>query len=404
MRACQLSPPRKRPWLAYVPLVLQNSFVTDETQFTHATGADYPLILFPEQPWTLTAYLKLAQGQARDWADWLNQVSDERQTVALSFLAQAGAPAGALGDQADWLALGAWLYRWFPLVAAPFLPHGYRGEPGWQRGYFQDWPEFRLGRALTPGFPAKPGYDPAADALLHSVAVDLALLVSGRAQAVRPGLRWQASSDPTGRDFFLTPDAAGPAFPLIRRTREFLVQATARPRGQKGHELRRWRAADLYRCYQRAAADAPLPEEYEAFPGSDEYREGLRYHLVPPPCSAPQPPPELVAAISAFRTAGWFQTNKLTDAELAAAANATWQAHEGEEIPLRWLRLRGAYSCWTAGGPGQKTSTPTRVQETTCTSRPCTPSSRSAVVPCGGYTRPRNSGPTQTMPRSCASG
>ncbi len=111
------------------------------------------------------------------------------------------------------------------------------------------------------------------------------------------------------------------------------MQATARPRGRKGHELRQWRTTDLYRCYQRAAADVPLPDEWEAFPGSNEYREGCRYYLVEPPRSDLHPRPELAAAIRAFRQAGWFQTSKLNDAKLAAAANATWQAHEGEEIP-----------------------------------------------------------------------
>jgi hypothetical protein len=242
----------------------------------------------------------------------------------------------ALGHQADdWLALGAWLYRWFPLAAETFLPRGFRGEPGWRPGYFQDLPEYRLGRSWTPTVPSDHEYEPAADALLQSVAVDVALLVTGRAQAARPGLRWQASSDSEAADFFVTPDAAGSPFPLIRRVREFLVQATARPRGRKGHELQQWRTADLYRCYQRAAAGVPLPDEWAAFPGSNEYREGCRYYLVEPPRSGPEPHPELVAAISAFRQAGWFQARarKLDDAKLAASANATWQAHEGEELP-----------------------------------------------------------------------
>jgi hypothetical protein len=282
----------------------------------------------------MTAYMELTRVQAGDWADWLNQVSDERQAIAVSFLEQAGAPTGAPGDQAEgWLALASWLYRWFPLVAEPFMPRGSRDEPGWRPGYFQDEPEYRFGRSWTPPTSSHHGYTEAADALLHSVAVDLALLVTGRAKAARPGLRWQVASDSGSSVVFLTPDAAGSPFPLIRRTREFLVQATARPRGRKGHELRQWRTADLYRCYQRATADVPLPEEWEAFPGSNQYREGCRYYLVEPPRSDLEPRPELVAAIRAFRQAGWFQASKLSDAKLAAAANATWQAHEGEEIP-----------------------------------------------------------------------
>jgi hypothetical protein len=245
-----------------------------------------------------------------------------------------GALTGALGDQAEeWLALASWLYRWFPLVAEPFMPRGYRDEQGWRPGYFQDDSNVRFGAAWAPPTSSHHEYMEAADAMLHSVAVDLALLVTGRAKAARPGLRWQVSSESGSSKVFLTPDVAGSPFPLIQRIREFLVQATARPRGQKGHELRQWRTADLYRYYQRAAADVPLPEEWEAFPGSNEYREGCRYYLVQPPRSGLEPRPELAGAISKFRQAGWFQTSKLSDAKLAAAANATWQAHEGEEIP-----------------------------------------------------------------------
>ncbi len=82
-------------------------FVTDEATFAAGSGGEYPLIGFPRGPSTLTARLGLTQVQAAEWADWLNQVSADRQAVAVSFLEQAGAPAGALGDEAEgWLALG----------------------------------------------------------------------------------------------------------------------------------------------------------------------------------------------------------------------------------------------------------------------------------------------------------
>ncbi len=298
-------------------------------------GAGYPLIDFPAEPWPLTAYAQLTPERAGDWADWLNRVSAGRQAAALSFLEQAGAPVAGLGDGAEeWLALGAWLYEWFPLAAGPFLSSGRRGDPGWRPGFFRDWREFRMGRAWAASVPSDRGYQPAADVLLHSVAVDLALLVTGCAQAARPDLRWQAcpaKQEPSGV-VFVTPDAVGSAFPLLVRVKEFLVQSTARPRGCKGSELRHWHTADLHRCLQRAAAGSPLPAEYEAFPGSNEYREGCRYYLVKPPRSAAGPAAELVAAISVFRQAGWFLASKLTDAKLAAAANATWRAHEGEDI------------------------------------------------------------------------
>src|SRR5262249_5032015 len=87
----------------WVPSVLHDSFVTDGA----TAGAGYPLIAFPREPWTLTtAHMGLTQ--AGEWADRLNHVSDERQAIAMSFLEQAGAPTGALGDEAEgWLALGS---------------------------------------------------------------------------------------------------------------------------------------------------------------------------------------------------------------------------------------------------------------------------------------------------------
>jgi hypothetical protein len=57
-------------------------FVTDEGTFGAGAWAGYLPIGFPRAPWTLTAYMQLTQVQAAEWADWLNQVSDERQTAA----------------------------------------------------------------------------------------------------------------------------------------------------------------------------------------------------------------------------------------------------------------------------------------------------------------------------------
>jgi hypothetical protein len=152
-----------------VPSVLHDSFVTDGATFADGAEAQYPLIAFPREPWTLTADTELGQVQAGEWADWLNQLSDERQAIGMSFLEQAGALTGALGDQAEeWLALASWLYRWFPLVAEPFMPRGYRDEPGWRPGYFQDDSNVRFGAAWAPPTSSHHEYMEAADALLHT--------------------------------------------------------------------------------------------------------------------------------------------------------------------------------------------------------------------------------------------
>jgi hypothetical protein len=56
----------------WVPSVLHDSFVTDGATFADGAEAQYPLIAFPREPWTLTAYTELGQVQAGEWADWLN--------------------------------------------------------------------------------------------------------------------------------------------------------------------------------------------------------------------------------------------------------------------------------------------------------------------------------------------
>ena len=294
----------------------------------------YPLIGFPWEPWTLTSYLTLTPAQATAWADWLSHAEARRLAVIATVLAQAGAPVGAARERPDeLLTLGAWVQQWFGLVAEPFLARGVRGDPGWRPGFFQDQPEVRLGSAWAPHGPWLAGYSRSADTLLHSLAVDLAFLITDCARAARPGLRWRAACDEQFRDYFVTPDPEPPPFELLRQVREFLVQSLARPRGSRGRELRHWRSRALFGCYQRAAEGAAQRPEYEAFPGSNEYREGARYQLARPERGDPPPPADLVAAVAAFRQAGWFETSKLTATDLAAAALATWRAFEGEDIP-----------------------------------------------------------------------
>ncbi len=284
-------------------------------------AVEYPLIGFPWEPWTLTARLTLTAGQAAACADWLNEAEAGRLDVILSVLGRAGAPVGAVRERpGELLALGAWIQRWFGSVAEPLLARGSPGEPGWRRGFFQDDPEVRLGDAWAPRTPDHAGYSRFGDALLHSLAVDLAFLVTDCARAVRPGLRWQATAGEQFQDFFVTPDPDPPPFPLVRQVREFLVQSLARPRGSRGRQLRQWRSRALYGCYQRAAAGVAQRPEPEEFPGANDIRGGCRYWLERPPRSGPPPPPELVDAVTAFRRAGWFETSKLTAADLAAAA------------------------------------------------------------------------------------
>jgi hypothetical protein len=299
------------------------------------SGVGYRVIQFPWPPWTLTAWMALTQAQAKDWAEWLNRTEPQRGSVISSLAERAGVALARSGaEPEEWLALGAWVYQWFPVAAAPFVD---RGNAGAAQGFFQDQPEVRLGSAWAPSIPSDHGYSPSAEALLLSVAVDLATVVITSARARRPGLRWATGMSQAGGDFFLTPgtaDSAGEPFELIRRIREFLVQSVARPRGSRGQQLRRWRAAELYRCYLGAVTgDAPAPE-WQQFPGSNNGREGCRYSLATPLPADPDPTAGLVTAVTALRQAGWFATSKLADADLARAAATTWQAYEGEDIPV----------------------------------------------------------------------
>ncbi len=316
-------------------------------------AVDYPLIGFAWEPWTLTSLKALTWARASAWADWLNDAEAGRLAVITSVLGRAGAPVGMVRERPDDLvALGAWVQRWFGAVAEPFLGSGVRGDPDERPGFFQDQPEVRLGGAWAPHGPWHAGYSRSGDTLLHSLAVDLAFLVTDCARAARPGLRWQAAYDEHFQDSFLTPDPEPPPFALLRHVREFLVQSVARPRGSRGQELRQWRSRALSRCYQRAAEGAALSPEYLAFPGSNEYREGGRYPLARPDRGDP-PPADLVAAVAAFRQAGWFETSKLTTADLAGAAQATWRAFEREDIPpaaaeMNWrLLLLDAGRTWS---------------------------------------------------------
>jgi hypothetical protein len=289
----------------------------------------YPRIQFPWPPWTLTAYLQLTQAQARGWAEWLNETEPGRHSVITSFLLEEGVhPPGR--ELQEWAALGSWIYHWFPVIAAPYVDRRDASSP---QGFFQDAPDYRLGWAWAASIASDHGYSPDADALLHSLAVDLAFLVTTAARADRPGLRWRTGLDDGGFDFFLTPDSTGEPFALIRRIRDFLVQSVARPRGTGGQRLRRWRSGELHRCYQSTATGNVQDPEWKQFPGSNQGRHGSRYILVEPPGAGPEPRPEVLAAVTAFRRAGWFGKSKLPDAGLARAVMATWRAYEEEEIP-----------------------------------------------------------------------
>ena len=309
-------------------------------------AVSYPLARFPWPVWTLTAGVLVAEEQAEKWAAWLNEVGPARVEVIRSVLSDAGAPVGAVMEEPQMLlALGEWVQRWFRLMVRPDT-----GGASALRRFFQEQPELRLGGALTPWGPRVAGYSLSADTLLHTVAMDLAFLVCAAARVRRPSLRWHAvpaGSEPGDRSF-ITVDPDPPPFPILNLMKDFLVQATARPRGLQGRELREWRSQTLYRCYERAATGAAQVTEREAFPCAIEFRHGGRYFLYRPRPADSSAPAELVELVTAFRQAGWFdaaevrstgrsvtwsKAAKLTDADLARAVQAAWLASEHQPMP-----------------------------------------------------------------------
>jgi hypothetical protein len=100
---------------------------------------------------------------------------------------------------------------------------------------------------------------------------------------------------------FIAIDPDPPPFLILNLMKDFLVQATARPRGQRGRDLREWRSQTLYRCYERSAAGVAQVTERAAFPGAIEFREGHRYVLCRPRPADPPAPAELVELMTAFR-------------------------------------------------------------------------------------------------------
>jgi hypothetical protein len=286
-------------------------------------AAEYPLIAFGSEPWTTVD--APTHAQERTYAQWLNSIEAGRLAVILAVLDRAGAPVAGLREQPERLSgLGAWIQLWFPVLAAPLIGHG----------FIRDDPQYRLGRADAISNPQIEGYSRYGDALLRSLAQDLAFVVTDCARPVRPGVCWQAAFDSRSQHLLVTIDPDSPRFDLVSEVREFLVQSVARPRGAAGRQLREWYAGTLERCYQRAATGIVLPDARTVFPGALDGRIGQRYVLARPRPAEPAAPEQLTAMAAAFRQAGWFGACKLSTADLARAAASAWRAQEHEDIPM----------------------------------------------------------------------
>jgi HEAT repeats len=280
----------------------------------------YPLIAFPWEPWA--AGLE-TQSLARAYASWLNETAPGRLGVIVPLLAQAGAPVAGLRDGPAGLAeLGRWVQQLFPLLAAPLI----------DQGFLHDDPWHRLGWAWRARSPRSQGYSRYLDALIGSVAHDLAFIVADFVRAVRPELAWQPYFDPAYQRTVMGIDPGPRQSDLIGEIAEFLAQSAARPRGARGHDLRDWYALTLLRDYQRAVCATATTDLGQAFPDSRAVRGLPRRAISRPDRSDPAAPAELVTAVDVLRAAGWFEDAKSSGADLARAAQVAWLRYEGSDI------------------------------------------------------------------------
>jgi hypothetical protein len=230
---------------------------------------EYPLIQFPWEPWQAGL---ATQSGARSYAAWLNDVAADRLAAIVALWAQVGAPVGGLRENPVLLAeLGGWMQRMFPVLAAPMI----------EQGFLADDPWFRLGWAWRAQSPRSQGYSRHLDALVGSVAHDLAFMVADCVSVVRPGLSWQCFFSTERRGFLVGFDPQRPETDLVGEIADFLTQTVARPRGVRGHELRSWYGRTLLRGFERVVHGVGVPEAREVFPDAREVRGGPRPEFCP---------------------------------------------------------------------------------------------------------------------------
>ncbi len=291
---------------------------------------EYPLLRFPWEPWP--AALETQSG-TQACATWLNDNARDRLATVLPLLARAGAPVTGLREDPAGLAdLGRWIQRAFPVLAAPEIEQGFLSSDSF----------YRLGSAYRAASPRSSGYSRHLDALVGSVAHDLALIVADCAGTVRPGLAWQCFFVPGHQGYVAGFDPERPEADLVGEIAEFLTQTVARPRGTRGRELRTWYALTLQRGYARAISGTAVPEAREVFADAHAMRGYPRLPVSLPAWPNPgAPPPELIAAVEVFRAAGWFETVRRSTSQLAQGLQAAWREYQGADLPLDPARLYG---------------------------------------------------------------
>jgi hypothetical protein len=326
----------------------------------------YQLVRFPVAPWNLT-HARSEPDPKTDprWAEiagrWMNGVVQERLPVIEAALAALGAPRPD-GDRPDHalLQLGEWLQKWFPVVAEPYHATTTQPRPSSGSSFFLEW-HGDVGVEWGP-WTEPSSYSPVADALLHSLCVDIAALLTAAARTRLPDLTWSlrpgGETDGTGpRRLHLVLDPGQhdpepqtgresivvrppPAFALVELVRYLLVQSLRPAPGTRGRELRRRQARLLLDGLVQATTGVGGTSIAREFPGGTRVA-ALRLETRSKGTLPPRA--DLLEAVGALRPIGWFADWRGSTEDLATAVQRQWQLTTGRELPLdpheRWWSL-----------------------------------------------------------------
>ena len=290
----------------------------------------YELANFPTPPWCLTRSRSDDSEDRARCAEWLNETAmADRLPVIEHVLDRLGAPKVDSSDPDPGLAaLGQWLQEWFPKVAEPFVQTGYPSVPGWRHNFLVPTGEDRLGNVSSWSWPRMQGYSALGDALLHSLVVDLASIIMSCALTRDPQLRWTSQFG----HFHLVLHTSEPLFAPLEQIRELLVQSVGPPRGERGRSLRRRQSRILVDCYSQAVTGI-APESIENQFHEQRHRMLSRFKVKRPGRAAPEPPQNLVDAVSRLRSIGLYEKWKYTDVALAQALSSGWLHATGRTLP-----------------------------------------------------------------------
>ena len=256
-----------------------------------------------------------------------------RLTYARSLLDQLGAPTVDVVDPRPGLvALGEWLQGWFPAAVAPFVQTSYPSEPGWWPKWIDVRSEDRLGDVSTDWPHQHHSYSELGDTVLHSLVVDMTVVVMDCAQRHGASLGWVVRHEPRNGRFHLVVRPSTPPFAPLEQVRQLLVQSVGPTRGERSRSLRRRQSEFLVECFDQAVTGV-VPESTEGQFAENRYRSMSRFVLKRPPRSPAPAPVEVEKAVARLRAIGWYGSWKHSDEELARAVCTAWHLATGRSLP-----------------------------------------------------------------------